>query len=167
MSMKLYQIDQAIEACLEAGTDEAIDLETGEIMALEALQMEREKKLENVACYVKNLTAEADAIKAEKDALDKREKAARKKAESLKAWLTLKLGGQKLNTARAQITFRKSEQVNVLSPDLFTVWAEENRKDLLTYRAPDINKVAVKAAIKSGMELPGVEIIEKKNISIK
>ena len=165
--MKLYEIEEAIEACLNAGADEAVDMETGEILALDALQMEREKKLENVACYVKNLMADAEALKAEKEALAKREQAARKKADSLKAWLTDKLHGEKLTTARAAISFRKSEQVNVISPDIFTVWAAENHNELLTYRNPDINKTAVKAAIKNGMELPGVEIVEKQNIQIK
>ena len=47
--------------------DMLIDQETGELIsvsqALDALRMEREAKLENVACWVKNLSAEADAIR--------------------------------------------------------------------------------------------------------
>ena len=58
--MKLYEIDAAIMEC--------IDLETGEIVdadRLTALQMEREQKLENVALWIKDLDAEAKALKAE------------------------------------------------------------------------------------------------------
>ena len=76
--MTLWEIDQGIMACLDAETGEIIDPEM-----LTALSMEREAKLENVACWIKNLRAEAAAIKAEKDALAKREKAAAKKAEDL------------------------------------------------------------------------------------
>ena len=64
--MNIYQIDAAIQACLDMDTDELVDMDTGEILSLDALQMEREQKLENVACYIKNLTADADALKAER-----------------------------------------------------------------------------------------------------
>lgn len=96
--MTIYEIDKAIAACLDAGTEEAVDMETGEILRLDALEMERSKKLENVACYIKNLSADADAIKAEKDALVKREQEARKKVDKLKEWLANQLQGAKLTT---------------------------------------------------------------------
>ena len=66
----LYDIDQAILDC--------VDMETGEILdsdRLTALQMEREAKLEGVALWVKDLKAEADAVKAEADKLTARKKA--------------------------------------------------------------------------------------------
>jgi hypothetical protein len=55
--MTLYEIDDAILACVDPETGEIINPE-----ALTALQMEREKKLENVALWVKDLKAEAEAI---------------------------------------------------------------------------------------------------------
>lgn len=75
----IYEIDQEILACIDEETGEILDAKR-----LDALQMEREKKLENVACWVKNLLADADAIKAERRQLEEREKAARNKAERLK-----------------------------------------------------------------------------------
>ena len=69
--MKLYEIDPAIDALIE----KLIDPETGEITdtsAIEALEMEKAKKIENLACYIKNLTADAAAYKAEKDAFPAR-----------------------------------------------------------------------------------------------
>lgn len=58
--MNLYEIDLAIE---EAFT-QAVDPETGEVndeyMAqLDALEMERDRKVENIACFIKNLKADA------------------------------------------------------------------------------------------------------------
>ena len=56
----LYQINQQIT--------EAIDLETGEIIdeaAYEALNIEKEEKLENIALFYKNTMADAEALKAE------------------------------------------------------------------------------------------------------
>ena len=165
--MKLYEIDQAIAACLEADADEVVDLDTGEIIALDALKMERNSKLENVACYVKNLVAEADSLKAEKDTLYKREQAARKKADQLKEWLTIQMQGQKLSTSRAAISFRKSESVEVANPSVFITWAQENHKDLLNYKDPEISKTAVKNAINNGEDLPGAKLVTKQNITIK
>ena len=59
----LYQINQQIT--------EAIDLETGEIIdeaAYEALNIEKEEKLENIALFYKNTMADAEALKAEEKA---------------------------------------------------------------------------------------------------
>lgn len=160
--MKLYEIDQAIMACL--------DLETGEILdaaRLDELQMERTAKLEGVACWVKNLEAEADAIEKEKKALMQREKAARNKAESLKRWLAEALQGEKLTTAKAAVSYRKSEAVEFVNQDLFVVWAAESHNDLLTYKQPEPNKTAIKQLLKAGGKLPGAQLVEKRNISIK
>ena len=61
----LFEIDAAIMAAM----DRCVDPETGEIdgevyTELEALQMERERKIENIACWVKNLRSDADDLKA-------------------------------------------------------------------------------------------------------
>lgn len=160
--MKLYEIDQAIEAC--------IDWETGEILdskALDALQMERTAKLEGVACWIKNLEAEADALKAEKENLAKREKAARNKAERLKNWLAYALNGEKLTTAKAAISFRKSEAVEIPNPDLFVVWASTEHNSLLKYSQPEPRIKAIKEALKAGVMIPCARLVERQNIQIK
>lgn len=160
--MKLYEIDQAIEAC--------IDLETGEILdaeRLNALQMERTAKLEGVVCWVKNLEAEADALKAEKDNLAKREKAARNKAESLKEWLAYTLQGEKLTTAKAAVSFRKSEAVEIPNKDLFIVWASTEHNSLLKYSQPEPKMQAIKEALKAGVMIPCARLVERQNIQIK
>lgn len=54
--MTLYEIDKSIEALVNA-----VDPDTGEITvdndALDALLMERDTKVENIACCIKNLSA--------------------------------------------------------------------------------------------------------------
>lgn len=167
--MKLYEIDQAIMACLESETGEAIDLETGEILQLEALQMERAAKLEGVACYIKNLLAEADALRTEKDALAKREKAARNKAERLKTWLAETLGGEKLKTSRVAISYRKSEALEITDEDQLVMWAlGYGHNDLLTFTAPCACTSAVKSYLKNtGDEVPGAALVTRQNIQIR
>lgn len=160
--MSLYEIDQEIMACIDEETGEILD-----VKRLDALQMAREKKLENVACWVKNLLSDADAIKAERRQLEEREKAARNKAERLKQYLVENLRGDKLNTARAVVSYRKSEQVRIVDEDIFVIWAAENHNELLRYEPPSIRLNEVKAYLKNVGELPGAEIVEKQHVIIK
>ena len=88
--MKLYEIDEAILNCIDTETGEIIDADQ-----LDKLQMERDTKLENVACWIKDLKAEAEAIKTEKQILANRQKVAENKAESLKKYLAYALDGKK------------------------------------------------------------------------
>ncbi|MBP0986458.1 MAG: siphovirus Gp157 family protein, partial [Oscillospiraceae bacterium] len=87
----LYEIDQDILDCVDVETGEILDTEK-----LDALQMERETKLEGVALWVKDLKAEAAAVKEEADKLTARKKALDNKIEGLKTWLLYALKGDKL-----------------------------------------------------------------------
>lgn len=151
----LYEINDAILAC--------VDMETGEIVdedKLQQLQMDFSDKVEGIACWIKNLLSDAAAIKAEKDILAEREKACKNKAESLKRYLQSALDGEKFKTAKVSISYRKSESVQV---DDITKLDEE----YLKYEEPSVNKTKVKQALKSGILLQGVQLIENQNIQIK
>ena len=154
--MKLYEIDAGIMDCVDPETGEIIDPEK-----LESLQMEREKKLEGVALYVKNLKADLGALKAEKDAFAEREKQTKAKIESLSKWLLGALNGEKFKTPKVAITFRKSEAVEIT--DESALPKEYVREKIET--APD--KVAIKEALKSNFQVPGAVLVTNKNIQIK
>jgi len=129
--------------------------------------MARDEKIEKVALWYKNLLADAEAFKAEKQAFEERQKAATNKAESLKKWLTNALNGSKFTTAKVVVSFRKSEQVE-LDDAAFMEYAQRcERDDLLSFKEPTPNKTAIKAAIKSGQQVYGAVLVEKNNISIK
>ena len=152
----LYEIDQGILECL--------DLETGEVIdpdRLESLQMERSQKIENVCLWVKNLLSDAEAIKAEKEALADREAKCRKKAEDLKKWLGFALEGQKFDTARCAVSFRRSETVEVSDVTLLPVELQR----VTTKIEP--NKTAIKALLKDGQEIVGCSLVANQNIQIK
>ena len=149
--MTIYEIDKEILNC--------IDLETGEIIDIDRLndlQLERDAKIENVACWIKELKAEAEAIKAEKLALAERQKVAENKAESLKKWLAFALNGEKFKTAKCSVSFRRSESVEVTEEGLEALMKEHD--ELLTYKAPEPNKKAIKDAIKDGLSVQGVRL---------
>ena len=144
-----------------------IDEETGEILnlgELDAITGEFEDKAESVACYIKNLMAFSEAAKKEADAITKRSKAAEKKATGLMNYLTAcmdAVGRDKVETARAKISFRKSTQVNIIDseaiPALLMVTSVSTKPD----------KVAIKAAIQSGKAVAGAELVENRNIQIR
>ena len=91
--MRLYEIEQAIMDCIDEETGEIIDLER-----LNQLMMDKQKKIEGVALWVKNLEADEAAFKKEKEVFDERQKAAAKKKERLMMWLTGVLNGQIFST---------------------------------------------------------------------
>lgn len=159
--MKLYEIEDAILECIDMETGEVIDIER-----LNDLQMKREEKIENVACWIKDLKAEAEAIKAEKMALAERQKAAENKAESLKNWLAYALDGQKFKTARCVVSFRQTESVEV-TPEGLENLMRGGCDELLTYEQPKPNKTAIKAALKDGLNVAGVRLTQNTSTIIK
>ena len=159
--MKLYEIDNAILECIDMETGEVVDIDR-----LNELHMEREAKIENVACWIKELKAEAEAIKSEKLALAERQKAAENKAESLKKWLAYALNGEKFKTAKCDVSFRKTESVDVTPEGLENLMRGGN-DELLTYKAPEPNKTAIKQAIKDGLNVAGVQLVQNVSTIIK
>ena len=151
--MKLYEIDSAILDCIDLETGEVIDTER-----LDALNMERDAKIENVVCWIKDLKAEAEAIKAEKQKLAERQKVAENKAESLKKWVAYALSGQKFSTAKCSVSFRNTESVEVTEEGLEALMKEHD--ELLTYKAPEPNKTAIKQALKDGLSVAGVQLVQ-------
>lgn len=153
--MKLYEIDQAILDC--------IDMETGEIIdadMLDKLQMERDAKIEGVALWIKELKAEAEALKAEKMAFAERQRVAENKMESLKKWMAYALNGQSFKSVRASVSFRKSQAVEIT--DIYKL-----DESFLRYKEPEADKTAIKEAIKAGKTVAGATLVENTSVIIK
>lgn len=163
--MKLFDIDEKLAACVKLDESRVVDTESGEIIDLEAivaLEMERDKKIENLGCWYKNLLAEAEALKAQKNAFAEREKAAKAKAESLRGFLGRYLNGKKFETAKVAMSFRKSEAVEFDAKCIGDV-----PEEFLKFKDPELDKVAVKKAIKAGETVPGCELVARQNLQIK
>ena len=153
--MKLYEIDEAILNCIDTETGEIIDADQ-----LDKLTMERDTKIENVACWIKDLKAEAEALKAEKLAFAERQKVAENKMESLKKWLAYALNGQKFKSTRASVSVRATDSVEV--PDIYKL--DEN---YVRYKEPEADKTAIKEAIKAGQEVAGATLVKNTSVIIK
>lgn len=158
--MTLYQINEELEQALM----NSVDPDTGEIIedtsALDALAIARDEKIENIALYIKNSKALAEAIRAEEQKLAARRKTAENRAEWLKQYLSKNLAGEKFSSPKVSISWRKSESVDV--KDVWCIPA-----DYLTYSDPKPNKTLLKKAIKEGQWFEGVELVETQNIQIK
>ena len=153
--MKLYEIDEMILSCFDEETGELLDVDM-----LNALQMERDAKIEGVALWIKDLKAEAEALKAEKQAFEKRQKTCENRAESLKQWLAAALNGERFKTTKCDVSFRTTKSVNVT--DAFALDSK-----FLKFSDPTADKTAIKKAIEAGEVVSGAELIERKSVTIK
>lgn len=163
MALNIYEINQAILSLIDEETGEILDGE-----AFDQLQMEREAKLENVACWIKNLVAEGAALRAEEVNLAERRKAVERKVERLKAYLAEALCGEKFQTTKCAVTFRKTSKVEVTDVRSVAEWCEDNGYgDLVAYAAPSVSKTDLSKLLKSGMEIPGAEIVEGTSMGVK
>ena len=153
--MNLFEIDAAILDCVDVETGEVFDVDR-----FEELELTRDAKIENICLWIKNLKAEAEALKAEKDAFAQRQKAAENKMESLKRYISGYLDGTAFESAKVKVSFRKSESLEIsegaVIPD-----------EYLRFKEPEVNKADLKKAIKAGLTIGGVQLVESNNIQIK
>lgn len=161
--MNLYEIDSRIIMAYE----NAVDQETGEIINDEAyetlnmLQMEFEQKTEGILLWIKNLLAEAEALKKEKQAFEERQKSVENKATSLKKYISNLLNGKKFMTEKVSVSWRKSETVE-FTGEIMSLPAE-----CIRLKEPEVNKTELKKMLKNGETIPGATLVLKQNIQIK
>lgn len=168
--MRMYELANDYENLMAA-------IENGDIPeealadTLESITALLDEKADNIACWIKQLTAEAEAIKAEEDRLKARRTAKLKRAERLTEYLAecLTNGGiSKLETARNVISFRKNPPAVVFDDEpAFIKWAQVHADGLLNYATPKVDRVAVKVALENGAEIEGCRIESKLNLQIK
>lgn len=161
--MTLFEIDSALDALVDHETGELLDFE-----AFSALRMERTAKLEGVAVWYKSEMAQSAAIKAEEDALKARREAHERKANRLKSYLSESLCGEKFETPKCSISFRKTSSTQIDDTEALIRWAEGNGyDDLIKYNPPEVSKTAVSTLIKSGVFVPFAEIVDGLSLAVK
>ena len=165
--MTLYEINESIRAVLDAMADE--QTETGEIddsfiFELDRLQEQRDEKLEAIGCYIKNLDAEAEAIKTEINALKARMDAKIMKSERLEEYVKNNLienGDTKKEFPRVCFSFRKSTLVSITDVDAIP---SEYKEECVEWKPV---KKEIGLALKMGKDVPGAELVTKQNLQIK
>lgn len=161
--MTIFEIDSRITALIDPETGALLDFE-----AFERLQMERREKIENMALWYKELNAEAEAIKNEIDVLTKRKQAKERRSVSLLSYIGRILNGEKFETTRCAVTFRKSKSLQVDDNISMVDWCRENgHEDCIVLKPPEISKNAVSKLIKSGVDVPYAHVVERLNVGVK
>lgn len=172
--MNLYERDNKIANLIDKGYDERFVSDEGEfdeegfLQCVADLQAEQNEKLENIACWVKDLLADAKALRDEEKSLAARRQAKEKKAASLKHYLQDFMEYKEMDgfeTTKCRISFRKSTKLDVTDNDKVKAWAEQH--DLLRYKEPELMKTEITKLLKDGEEIEGCRLIEVKNLQLK
>ena len=161
----LYEIDKAYMSALNNFT---VDEETGEVFfndeEIQKLEDDFKNKADNIACYIKDLSALNDAIKAEKAELDARYKANDAKINRLRCYLSQSLEMREmrnLETPRNKLSFRKSTSVVISDEKLVPT------QFIKTVVTEKVDKKAISDALKKGELIEGCYLLESNNLQIK
>lgn len=159
--MTLFEINKE----LMDAYDKAVDPETGEIneswmTSIEQLEGMKKDKIKNVALWIKNLSAEAEALKAEKMAFAERQKQCENKIANLKQYIMFATEGQKFETTEVKISFRNTPVVEIAEG---TILPEQ----YLRFKDPEPDKTALKEALKAGEVIDGCALVNSVSVQIK
>lgn len=151
-------------------------IEAGEIPeeavqdTLDAAEGELADKIDNIACYIKQLQGEAAAIKTEEMALCARRKSKEGRADRLTRYLfdcLKRCGSERMETARSLVAIRKNPPaVQIADESRFVEWARENEAELLNFPAPKPDKTRIKEFLKAGRELPLCALVRGESLKV-
>lgn len=164
--MNVWEINQALIDTIDMN----IDVETGEILeganlknAIDNLQMQLDTKIENIACYIKNLNSDAEQLKKEEDNLNNRRKSIENRSKSLVNYLNnfMTMNNKtKFETPKCKISYRKSTVVNIIDVNKIP-------KDYVLKKVDvNVDKNSLKDYLKTN-KCEGAELITNNNIQIK
>jgi hypothetical protein len=165
-NLSLYQLSNNYLEALDFLTDPETDLPAEVINdTLESLGGELEDKAVNVAKFLRNMEAAAEAIKAAEADMAKRRKTLESRAKWLKDYLKGNMeacGISKIECPYFKIAIQKNPAtVNILDesaiPDQF-------KEQVITWK---IDKTAIKDAIKTEETVPGAELVNGTRLAIR
>jgi len=134
---------EKVQSMLDDGMEATSDEVQAELRAMVELEGDLHAKAANVALYIRELKAQAEAVKAEQDRLAKRRASLVRRAESLTDYLLGALqqhGIDQVKTPLVTVSVRinpwsvEVADAKVLPPEYLTVKVEPNKKALLAAR---------------------------------
>lgn len=165
-TLALYELSRGYLQALDVFTDPEADL-PAEVVAdtLEAIEGELQEKAVNVAKFMRNLEAYAEAVKAAEEQMARRRKAIENRAKWIRDYL-------KANMEACGITkidspwFCLSIQKNPAAVDIVDEAAipDEFKQNIVTVK---IDKAAIKQAIEGGAEIPGAALSRGTRLAIR
>lgn len=165
----IYPISESVDRYFASIVDE----ETGEVTKtdeeiqqdLEALNIEFDQQVLELRNKVINLTAEVNALRAEKSRLDKRVKVDDNELDRCKRFLAYLLKGEKYKNGAVSISYRKSDKLVIDDREMLMNWAKTEGRGFL--KEPELIEGDIKKALKLGTIIPACHIEEKNNIQVR
>ncbi len=160
--MTLYEIADQYRTVLDIEPESDEEL-TAQMSALDELEGEITEKADNIVRYMRNLGAEADALKTEENRLYQKRRAVENKIERLKAYLAAQMmmaGLHELKAGIFKLRFQPTTPAisiideSALPEKFWIVWREASKQ-------------AIKEAIRNGEEVPGIEIQRGETLVIR
>lgn len=168
----IYELTEMMLQLMNLLYDEEVD-EEELLKACESVEMEIEDKADGYAKVLKNMDADIKGLQAEERRLKER----RQSLERRKVYLSHNLeqsmkaiGKTRFKTDLFSFSIAKNPaKAEVKDERAFIEWCEKNgRDDLLRFKAPEINKTALKDAIlKDGEVIDGAEIVQTEGLRIR
>lgn len=148
------------------------DMQTAWFDTLDGIEGEFDIKAENIACYIKQLSGDVELLKKEKASIDRRKKAKENQLESMKRYLLecmKKTKRLKIETPKAKISVKNNQETSRFENEkaFIKMCMEKNLEEYLRYKDPEINKTAVKNALRSGEIVPGAQLERTQSLIIK
>ena len=138
---------------------------------LTSIEGEFNEKAENVAVYIKNLTADINEMKAEEKRLKSRRVSAENQVERMKKYLLNSMqaiGVKKISMPRARITLRlNAESVVVENEKALIDWAMRHDETILKYQDPELKKTDIKELLRMGEKIPFARLERKESVMLK
>lgn len=165
-SLSLYQLSGNYLQALDFLTDPEIDVPTQVLMdTMESLTDELEDKAVNIAKFIRNLEATADAIKSAESEMAKRRKAFENRVQWLKDYLRANMEATGISKIECPY-FKLSIAKNPTSVDLLDeALIPESFKRVETI--VHIDKTAIKAALSAGHQVQGARLANGTRLVIK
>lgn len=155
-------IEKALEDILNSVNEETGEVDEAYVRIFEDLQMQKDEKLENIGCYIKNLNADIKAFQEEEKVMKKRREVLEHKVERLKKYVSTILNGEKWDkSTKVRFGFTESTQTVIDDETLIP------KKFLIKKIDYSPDKNAIKEAIKSGKKVKGAHLNTVKNIQVK
>ena len=148
------------------------EMQTAWFDTLDAIEGEFDIKAENIACFIKQLEGDLELIKKQKAAFERRHKVKENQLERMKDYLLEcmnKSKRSKIDMPKAKITVKNNAESAKFDSekDFIKMCMSKGLDDYLRYKDPEINKMAVKSALKSGQIIPGARLGRTQSLVIK
>lgn len=163
----LYEIAQEYRQVADALMDADVDEQT----LADTLEGERwplEVKATNYGMVIRNIQATAEAIKAAEEQMAERRKTLERRVDWLKHQLktNLELAGiNRIESPHFVITVQKNSVESVEIDELALLPSEYWRQ--LPPPPPEVDRTAIKAAIKAGVDVPGARLTQGTHLRIR